>query len=69
MSTKGTTKRASKQDEINELKAKLAVLENNQSEGDKSESKIPLDDLISVMSLLSYPLNLSTKEKGQLKIK
>ena len=66
MSIKGTTKKASKQQEINELKARLEELQNNQSQGEKSETnKIPLDDLITVMSLLSYPLNLSTREKGQ----
>jgi hypothetical protein len=66
VSIKSTTRRASKQDEIDELKAKLAMLESNQSQGETQETKkIQLDELITVVSLLSYPLNLSTKEKGQ----
>jgi hypothetical protein len=57
---------ASKQDRIKDLKAKILELEGSQSEGETlEESKIQLDDLISVMSLLNYPLNLATREKGQ----
>jgi hypothetical protein len=67
VTAKSKTPVASKQTEIDALKARIAELEGNQSESNEGskESKILLDDLIPVMSLLSYPLNLSTKDRGQ----
>ena len=46
--------------ELDALRARIQELE-----GEQTDSKIPLDDLISVMSLIPYTLNLSTKERGQ----
>jgi flagellin-specific chaperone FliS len=71
---KSPTKRASKIDALMEqnelLKAQIAALTKggNQSEGETRKTKIPLDDLIPVMSLLPYPLILTTRSKGQGKI-
>jgi flagellin-specific chaperone FliS len=71
---KSPTKRASKIDALMEqnelLKAQLAALlkGGNQSEGETRKTKIPLDDLIPVMSLLPYPLILTTRSKGQGKV-
>jgi hypothetical protein len=45
------------------LKARIAELEGSSKE--EVSSKVQLDELINVMSLLPYPLNLSTKERGQ----
>ena len=53
----------SKKEKIAKMKAKLAILE-----GDKREiksDKIAQDEYISVMSLLPYTLNLSTRTGGQ----
>lgn len=74
MNKSGKTQRVSQKalqaQRIAELEALLAEKNANQSNQSKGEmreadSKIQLDDLISVMSLLSYPLNLSTRERGQ----
>lgn len=46
-----------KQEELEFLKQRLAELE--------SSSDIRMDELIPVMSLINFPLNLSTKERGQ----
>lgn len=60
MKTKGTTNQADLRKKIAELEAQL------QGDNDSpSEDKIQLDDFISVMSLLPYNLNLSTKAGGQ----
>lgn len=65
MATKVTTRPASQDARIIELEAENARLkEDNQSKGD-SETKIELDELISVMSLLNYTLNLSTLGFGK----
>lgn len=80
MNNKRSTKRASRvtsngelevlkeQNEL--LKAQLAALTKggNQSEGEVRKTKIPLDELIPVMSLLPYPLVLTTRQKGQGKV-
>lgn len=49
--------------EIELLKAEIAALRGSPKE--ETASGVKLEDLISVMSLLPYPLNLSTKERGQ----
>lgn len=49
-------------DELEALKRRIAELEGGKQNG---SSEIRMDELIPVMSLLSYPLNLSTKERGQ----
>lgn len=60
------SKTSAKLTEVEQLKARLAELEGNQSElQGENEDKIQLDELITVMSLLPYSLNLSTKERGQ----
>lgn len=59
------SKKLSKQEEIDALEAKLAELKQVTELKGEEKNKIQLDDLIPVMSLLSYPLNLSTKERGQ----
>jgi len=65
VATKVTTRPASQDARIIELEAENARLkEDNQSKGD-SETKIELDELISVMSLLNYTLNLSTLGFGK----
>lgn len=62
---------ASNQSEIEMLKAKIAELEKNSKEvvtthkEEIEDRKIQQDEYISVMSLLPYNLNLSTKEGGQ----
>jgi hypothetical protein len=60
MSNTGKTRRTSK---LADDTIEAGVQTKNQ-EGEKSD-KILLDELISVMSLLSYPLNLSTEKGGQ----
>ena len=78
MNKRGTTSRAyTSKKELEEknalLMARLAALEGKQNQSDdegeivkeEATTRIALDDLITVMSLLTYPLNLSTKEKGQ----
>jgi hypothetical protein len=62
VTVKGKTQ--SKQIELEALKARIAELEGSKPD-EEERGKIQLDDLISVMSLLHYPLNLSTKERGQ----
>lgn len=63
MKNKGNTQVASLEEAqklIEELQGKLMVAESD----NKSDSKIQLDELIPVMSLLPYNLNLSTKQGG-----
>lgn len=59
MKTKSTTQA--------QMKARIAELEAqlNKSDEPVAETKIALDDFISVMSLLPYNLNLSTRAGGQ----
>lgn len=59
VSTKDELKRLAEENEA--LKAMLA----NSSESSQEVTKIPLDDLIPVMSLLPYTLNLSTLGNGK----
>lgn len=59
VSTKDELKRLAEENEA--LKAMLA----NSSESFQEVTKIPLDDLIPVMSLLPYTLNLSTLGNGK----
>ena len=62
MKTKGTATRAELEKQIAELQGKL------QYTGEEVltvDDKIQLDDFISVMSLLPYPLNLSSRAGGQ----
>lgn len=74
MTTQGTQKSsaADEKKEIAELKAQIAELKGqldfSHSEEPKDD-KIQLDEYISVMSLLPFTLNLSTKEGGQGNIK
>jgi len=67
----GKTLGSDKEEEIAALKAKIEELENKKGiTNDKQHiEKIDSDSYISVMSLLPYPLNLSTKEGGQGNIK
>lgn len=59
--------------ELDELRKRLAELENllrtASGEKDDDESKIQMDEYISVMSLIPYNLNLCTKEGGQGNVK
>ena len=59
---------ASKSTRELELEAQLKEALKNQKGESAVENKIQLDELIPVISLLSYPLNLSTREKGQGKV-
>lgn len=74
MTTQGTQKSSATDEkkEIEALKAQIAELKKQldvpKPEEPKDE-KIQLDDYISVMSLLPFTLNLSTKEGGQGNIK
>lgn len=67
----GKTLGSDEKEEIAALKAKIEELENKKGiTNDKQHTeKIDSDSYISVMSLLPYPLNLSTKEGGQGNIK
>jgi hypothetical protein len=67
MIAKVTKQPVDNSDEIEMLRAKLALLENKSD--DEVDAKIEQDEYIQVMSLLPYPLNLSTKEMGQGSIK
>lgn len=74
MTTQGTQKSsaADEKKEIEALKARIAELEQMQppvATLEVAEEKIQLDDYISVMSLLPFTLNLSTREGGQGNIK
>jgi hypothetical protein len=66
---RNTSPTASQKNELDSLRAQLARIESNMSSSssilsveEESEKKIQLDDFISVMSLLPYNLNLSTKQ-------
>lgn len=67
----GKTLGSDEKEEIAALKAKIEELENKKgiTNGKQHTEKIDSDSYISVMSLLPYPLNLSTKEGGQGNIK
>jgi hypothetical protein len=69
MSTQ-STKQSSKE-QIAELKAQLAALQAGQPVDNKAidNARIETDEYISVMSLLPYTLNLTTKEAGQGSVK
>ena len=74
MTTQGTQKSSvvDEKKEIEDLKAQIAELKRQQITTTLEEfvdDKIQLDDYISVMSLLPFTLNLSTKEGGQGNIK
>ena len=74
MTTQGTQKSSTTDEkkEIEDLKAQIAELKRQQVTTTLEEfvdDKIQLDDYISVMSLLPFTLNLSTKEGGQGNIK
>lgn len=74
MTTQGTQKSSvvDEKKEIENLKAQIAELKRQQVTTTLEEfvdDKIQLDDYISVMSLLPFTLNLSTKEGGQGNIK
>lgn len=74
MTTQGTQKSSvvDEKKEIEDLKAQIAELKRQQVTTTLEEfvdDKIQLDDYISVMSLLPFTLNLSTKEGGQGNIK
>jgi hypothetical protein len=67
VSNKSTTKGTRQSDRISALEAELALLRDEKVEKvlDVSEDiKIAPDEYISVMSLLPYHLNLSTRERG-----
>jgi hypothetical protein len=68
--TKRVSRVSKHEEEIAALKAQLAELMKGgiQSDGESRKIKIPLDDLIPVMSLLPYPLILTTRTKGQGKV-
>lgn len=70
MTTK-STKKLTKEQEIAQLKAQLAALVGEEAETTANipSEELSTDSYISVMSLLPYPLNLSTKEGGQGNIK
>jgi hypothetical protein len=61
--TKGTTNQADLMKRIAELESQLGVPSGEETQ--EVDSKIQLDDLISVMSLLPYTLNLSTLASGK----
>lgn len=64
MTTKSKTTPTSQATRIKELEAELERLNQNKGELEE-EKRIPLEDLITVMSLVPYPLNLSTQEFGR----
>lgn len=61
MSQKGKRIQSS-DDDVATLKRRIAELEGGKS---SVTNVVQMDELIPVMSLLNYPLNLSTKERGQ----
>ena len=71
MKTKSNTISAPEEDEITSLRRRLAELEGNAvlNKEKKNEEKIQQDEYISVMSLIPFPLNLTTKEGGQGSVK
>lgn len=71
MSKKSKTPRVSYKAKYKELEAQLAEKNRVQSKGEslpEKKNKVPLDDLIPLMSLLPYPLVLTTRTKGQGKV-
>lgn len=70
MTTKSNTKplTSREREELEVLKARLAELEA-EKEIEENTKQLEPDDYISVMSLLPYPLNLTTKEFGQGNVK
>jgi len=73
MKTKSTAITVPEEDEITSLRRRLAELEGNaildKEEEVLVEEKIQQDEYISVMSLIPFPLNLTTREGGQGSVK
>lgn len=70
MPTKSTKQPLTPEEELAQLRARIAELESSEDESsDLDSKKIQQDEYIPVMSLIPFNLNLSTKEGGQGSIK